>query len=616
MLDETMAECEQSTTSILSLGSTFSPDALKRFLHTNHVSASDRYEAYLARRKAGGPRELWPTREHALEWIRLASPVKYVDGVWGAGVLENINDAYRHPGKIAWQVVSEEFGDGDIGKNHIFVYHQLMESLGLGAVDSTTGRALQGHQAGFDGLMPEQGVPRCWKAAVAQQCVGILASEFFPEALGFNMAYEALPYHLMIESYELRELKIDDYYFALHITIDNADSGHAAMGRIAVEQYLSQVEAAEGVAKRDEMWRRVQAGVVLADTLPTTPWGPRQFDPHTWTPVADSLPPPTKLENAVAALFLRKAPASAKMHCTSRIRIGGRSLESWLDPAAIDIQRSLDFVRCLSGKDRIRAGSRLMKEIEWGGRMFGAFTKSETELLRQWWSSTDAARPLADPKGAYQRYTGRTDTVSDNQMSVDLDCSTEKPYSSLWQIADHPIAGDSAARLFPLWHLSTTLLERLPLSPARLATPDGMIALRILRAQLGYLDLHDTEHICAGVDDAVAERVIDLRKIRHHVQPTTRSEATANVARLADQLRSRRTRPYANLPWLFGVISGLEAWLYSDPITIETVKGTDLSAPLLRTGRDVRQALDDWERDDAADQRFQAGIMAVRRCIV
>ncbi len=249
----------------------------------------------------------------------------------GCGVLENIDNAYRHPGKIAWQVVSEEFGDGDLGKNHIFVYHQLMESLNLGAVDPPTGRALQGHQAGFDGLKRDQGVPRCWKAAIAQQCVGILASEFFPEALGFNMAYEGLPYHLMLESYELRELQIDDYYFALHITIDNADSGHAAMGRIAVEQYLAQVEAAEGVAKRDEMWRRVQAGVVLADTLPTTPWGPQQFDPHTWTPIADPVPPPTKLENAVAELFLRKAPASAKMHCTSRIRIGGRSLETWLD---------------------------------------------------------------------------------------------------------------------------------------------------------------------------------------------------------------------------------------------------------------------------------------------
>ncbi len=32
MLDESMAEAEQSATSILSLGSTFSPDALKRFL--------------------------------------------------------------------------------------------------------------------------------------------------------------------------------------------------------------------------------------------------------------------------------------------------------------------------------------------------------------------------------------------------------------------------------------------------------------------------------------------------------------------------------------------------------------------------------------------------------
>jgi hypothetical protein len=42
------------------------------------MSSTSRYEAYLARRKQGGPREMFPTREYAKEWLRLAGVVKYM----------------------------------------------------------------------------------------------------------------------------------------------------------------------------------------------------------------------------------------------------------------------------------------------------------------------------------------------------------------------------------------------------------------------------------------------------------------------------------------------------------------------------------------------------------
>jgi hypothetical protein len=45
--------------------------------------------------------------------------------------------------------------------------------------------------------------------------------------IGYNLGYEQLPLHLLITSYELNELGIDPYYFTLHVTVDNAGSGHA-----------------------------------------------------------------------------------------------------------------------------------------------------------------------------------------------------------------------------------------------------------------------------------------------------------------------------------------------------------------------------------------------------
>src|SRR5699024_2040422 len=50
---------------------------------------------------------------------------------------------------------------------------------------------------------------------------------FLPELIGYNLGYEQLPLHLLITAYELNELDIDPYYFTLHVTVDNAATGHA-----------------------------------------------------------------------------------------------------------------------------------------------------------------------------------------------------------------------------------------------------------------------------------------------------------------------------------------------------------------------------------------------------
>jgi len=171
--------------------------------------------------------------------------------------------------KNAWQVMSEEFGDGDLRKHHVWVYEALMRSLNSEGASSTPG-----YEWGFDGFREGEGIPRCWTAAVSQQLIGLHANEFLPEALGFNMAYEALPYHLLVTTGELKELKMDNYYFALHVTIDNADSGHAPVARVAVENYLASVREREGEEAEAAAWRKVQAGFILAEGLPTTPSEP------------------------------------------------------------------------------------------------------------------------------------------------------------------------------------------------------------------------------------------------------------------------------------------------------------------------------------------------------
>lgn len=561
-----------SSSSILSIGA-YTPQALRQFFNTNHAASSYKYEAYIKRRRAGGPRELFPTYEYAAQWLKLAACVKYVDGGWvgnilnfgltamrpaGSSASESESGSMRVPAasereaaKLAWQVVTEEFGDGDLAKNHVYLYYELIHSLDPSA--------LPGHMRGFDGLQPDQGSYRCWTAAIAQQCIGLMAGtdDFFPEALGFNMAYETLPYHLLVTSKELRELKVDDYYFALHITIDNPDSGHAALGRLAVETLLEGVRQRDGDEAMQKMWKRVQAGCVLADGLPTTPASPIEHErlPNgRWAPKTAVSPVPTQpcspassIERAMVHLLTRKALAAEKMHCSSRIRIDGWTVEEWLDATTWTDKKGLEFLRALGRKQPwVVPGdskqSRLVRELEWGGRMFGAFSAKETDLVRRWIVQLGNEGGQQGRQGAYERFVGDSFHLHRQETGKALALERHRfAYYASQQLLD---AGDadllavhqrlargasdstliwtdlcSTAEAKPLnlplielaaiWLTIPSLFEQLPLSPSKLASPLGMCALRILRSFSGFPDLHAPETICAGMDHYIDDADMD-----------------------------------------------------------------------------------------------------------
>lgn len=549
-------------TSILSIHE-YSAAMLRTLLSSAHESSLDRYEAYLQRRRSGSPRELFIDQEHAHEWLRLAACVKYVDGSWVAGVLLNATATERKSAKTAWQVISEEFGDGDLAKNHIHIYHELVNELGVGGRDGA-GHALRGYQQSFDGLPIDQGVPRCWSAAIAQQCIGLLASEFFPESLGFNMAYETLPYHLLVTSHELRELKINDSYFALHVTIDNPHTGHAAMAALAVDTYLERFSGEE----RKLAWRRVQAGMVLAEGLPTTPWSPIAFEniDGSYRPKVDT-PAPSASELAVASLFLQKSRAARRMHCPSRARIQGQTLESWLDPSSMTMTKSLEFTRALASyRPFIKAGeveqSRLVKEMSWGGRMFGAFSRAEVIVVEQW---VLGLSHQLERKATYcsfaDRLTHAIPSPPPKQLGENLH-NTASPaadfmtdYQTLGELPT-PVWGSNTDHLMYTWFTSLLLLDHFPLSPSRLATPLGMSVIRVIRSQLGFPALHRQSDICAGLDhfgdggdtmglwemgERIFGRAFDVSDVVALLPPRWQS------------LHQLRCRPYANQAMLCGL---------------------------------------------------------------
>ena len=162
-----------------------------------------------------------------------------MDGAW-LGHINKITTpfAIRRATKDAWQVMSEELGDGDRLKNHVHVYRDLMKDIEPGFPEADTA----------DFIHPKQQLNEIcvWQAAVAQLLISLFPHEFLLEILGFNLHFEGLTLETMKAAKEVGEFGLNPYYFVLHISIDNADSGHTAVAMLAVAKYIEHVQQTQG----------------------------------------------------------------------------------------------------------------------------------------------------------------------------------------------------------------------------------------------------------------------------------------------------------------------------------------------------------------------------------
>ena len=189
------------------------------------------------------------------------------------------------------------------------------------------------------------------------------AEQFLPEVIGFNLGYEQLPLHLLISSYELTELGIDPYYFTLHVTVDNADNGHA---KKAIQGLLA---AWPQVGDGDEFYRRVINGYRLNDLGASTLSVIGGFDP----------------EQEVMRVLEKKAGVGQFVH-SDYCRFDGRTVNQWLaEPELIP-----QFIETLQRRSWIKRHEDPQNSRFWQlitgeqGPMFGVFSGHEQQLIHDW----------------------------------------------------------------------------------------------------------------------------------------------------------------------------------------------------------------------------------------
>ena len=330
------------------------PSTWHNWVAEHCADVARQYADYLQQRKAGGPRQFFTSKAHALYFLQAVAPTKLVDGAWLYGLLQHWRDP-RFSGLLCTYL--EELGDGNPAQNHVVIYRKLLAEHDLdhaGALED--GRYLQG---------------------ALQLALGACGDDFLPEVIGYNLGYEQLPLHLLISSYELSELGIDPYYFTLHVTIDNASTGHAQKAVQAVLDLLP-LEA-----DRADFMRRVSLGYRLNDLGQGSRAIIEGFD----------------LERELLAMLERKCPFAQHMH-SDYCRFEGKTVNQWL----AEPEHLQGFLQALQNKGWIKRhedpqASRFWQLIDGdGAAMFGVFSAYEKQLVHDWiagdWKPANKPTPL------------------------------------------------------------------------------------------------------------------------------------------------------------------------------------------------------------------------------
>jgi hypothetical protein len=199
---------------------------------------------------------------------------------------------------------------------------------------------------------------------------------------------------LLITSFELNELGIDPYYFTLHVTIDNASTGHA---RKAAQSVMALLPVGE---ERDEFYRRVMRGYKLNELGVGSSAVIKSFD----------------MDQEMVSMLERKRTFGQHMH-SDYCRLDGKTVNEWLAKP----DQIAEFLTVLENRGWIKrhqgpSESRFWQLIEGAGApMFGVFNGYEKQLVHDWIAGDsigDGSAPMSTGKRLPDAFRSRFRTTS------------------------------------------------------------------------------------------------------------------------------------------------------------------------------------------------------------
>jgi hypothetical protein len=327
------------------------------------------------------------------------APSKLIDGFWLARVAKidrnqlskNLHsvkeDTIDRAVDTLYEIYDEEDGEGDIEKNHVHIYEKLLQQAKIELPPNTS------REFAFDGRIKDD----AFFSPCLQLSMALLQDELFPEICGFTLNFEEMPLSLLLMRDALKQHDLNDYYYLLHITIDNPCSGHCFKARQILELFMEPYSVAPGVFSTDnDIWKRLYSGYILASFM--TPDAIR-------TRLCGNAPgsnPAKETQRATSVMYVSEKSPRQQSDLLSKM---ADIIEKYAPYAACPIHRSVkvkgktmsdaltlmsaeQFVDELASSGWVKPGypdqSLLVRSFGFGQKMFKVFSDEDQEIIRQW----------------------------------------------------------------------------------------------------------------------------------------------------------------------------------------------------------------------------------------
>lgn len=313
-----------------------------------------------------------------VERIRQLAPFNQLDGAWlryatDAGPIADVNS-------FLFDIWSDETGNGDPALNHANLYTALLQSQGIYLADIRS-RDYSDNQDLLDSA---------FTAPLFELVISQFSEDFFPEILGMTLQLEWEVLSLWPGVKRLERQHINAQFYRMHIGIDNADDGHGAKGKMAVQQYLDALREKSGDEEVEKQWERIWTGYAAFATTGD---------------IANDLIvqrdyPPT-IEQQMLSLIARKQPFAQLNHGNDNLpKFAGNRLNDWFEEpqGLLDLLAASNYV--VPGDPD--ASYLLNDRTTYRGPMYKVFSPDELKLWADWirWLAktyvSDAAIP-SDP---------------------------------------------------------------------------------------------------------------------------------------------------------------------------------------------------------------------------
>lgn len=187
------------------------------------------------------------------EKMLAGAPAALVDGAKLQYAL-NPDNLYDDSVRDLYKIMAEEFGDGDILRNHAAMYRRLLEELDI-HVPHICDRGF----VHFEGLQEASFVLPSVNLALS-----MFARRYLPELMGLTVSSEMFSGNVSVPMIAALDLHgVDSTFYRVHASIDNLAAGHA---RVAIDLTTSYVWRASQSLDHQEtqrLWERVWNGFRL-----------------------------------------------------------------------------------------------------------------------------------------------------------------------------------------------------------------------------------------------------------------------------------------------------------------------------------------------------------------